>query len=331
MNHARSGTVLILVAGIAAIIATVASAFLLRMRADIEEMAIAEREAQARIMLIAACTYVQEASRLGYDVGAPAGKHREAFGWLDVRDGAIGPRGEDWSAPVGFDPFFNATAVEDRDGDGSADRPAWPAVRGVARCPMFVHERPPYATELTTAYNPIAAAGPDFGMPYLLTPDPLSVIKPPEPDAKARAWAGDALPRANSTGLSWFRVRREDAATFVVTCGAGATQGFIDWDEVRGLGATAVFGGDRVAFDRLLAAETRTWYRIEWSAAVAPSEVHNIANALNTGSVVDQYISFPMNTSDVPQDKAMRSQAHCINMGGTIRWVQRLRQPPTHW
>ncbi len=332
MSRARSGTVLIMVAGIAAIMATIASAFLIRMRSDVEEMGIAEREAQARIMLIAACSYVQEGSRIGYDVGAPTGKHREAFGWIDVRDGLAGPRGEDWSAPSGYDPFFKVADVEDRDGDGAADRPAWPAVRGVARCPMHVLERPPYATELTTAYNPIpAVAGPDFGIPYLLAPDPRSVIQAPTPNAKALAWSGDPKPRANSTGLAWFRVRREDAATFVVTCGAGATQGFMDWDEVRGMFATELFGGDQVVFEQMRAAETRAWYRFEWSAAVAPSEVHNVANALNGGSPVDQYVSFPMNTSDVPQGKPMRSQAHCINMGGTIRWVQRLRQAPTHW
>ena len=54
---ARRGALLILVAGIAALMVALSVAFLTRMRADAEENAMVVREAQARLMLVAACSY----------------------------------------------------------------------------------------------------------------------------------------------------------------------------------------------------------------------------------------------------------------------------------
>ena len=63
----RGGTILIIVAGICALLASLTVAFLARSRSSIEETVAFEAEVQARLMLVAACMYVCEASRLGYE------------------------------------------------------------------------------------------------------------------------------------------------------------------------------------------------------------------------------------------------------------------------
>jgi hypothetical protein len=105
----RQGTILIIVAGVSALLAALALAFLARMRSDTEESQYLLQHAQAKIMLAAACNYVQETSRLGWDrypfptaanPSPPAPStptvdglniHEEAFGWVDVRTGETGP------------------------------------------------------------------------------------------------------------------------------------------------------------------------------------------------------------------------------------------------
>jgi hypothetical protein len=328
----RSGTVLILVAGISALLASLAVAFLVRQRASSEESSAFERDIQARIMLIAGCNYVQETSRIGYDVDGTDPWHREAFGWVDVRtlDSAGAPvpgpncRG---ALPTDIVPLFDATLQEVSGLHGqSKDRPWWPAVGGVARCPMYVMERPPYAVQLTAAYNPIVTdqASPLFGKPYQTHPDPMPVVQNPGV-ARADYLNGLPNPRSNSIDRAWFRVYRDGPADFVITCGSGGTAGFARWEEVVGAGpeARAQFGDDRALFDLLLDQETRLWYRVEWSASVAAPNVHNIKNAWVDE---DQYMSFPMNTS-----QSFRSQSHPKNMGGTFRYVERLRTAPTRY
>ncbi len=322
MTSNRRGTILILIVGIAAIIVGVAIAFLARMRTDAEDMRLVWCEAQARIMLIAACSYVQEASRLGWDDPTTPG-HEEAFGWIDVRDGKRGPK-------------VVAT--------GSDNDSAFP-IDHVARCAMHVLERPPAAVQLTTSYNPIrtpvspdpAALGdPLFGRPYLRQPDPQPVVANGWPATVTDAGFGDFLRgdrriRPATAGLAWFRCRRDGDATFVVTCGAGGTLGFRDWNEVTVDGATATFMGQRQMFDDLRRNETIRWYLIEWSPAIAPSDYHHFNNSLMTAP--DHYNQFPMNNSHgwSGGSDARRGPGHHKNMGGTISWVQRLREEPTHW
>lgn len=107
--------------------------------------------------------------------------------------------------------------------------------------------------------------------------------------------AGDSRPRAGSNRAAWFRVYRElpsdhdgngvpwydtvnlngDSATppngsvFIITCGAGGTQGFRDWNEVvadlGSTGASEVFY-DEATFWDIRRDETLLWYRAEWTA-----------------------------------------------------------------
>ncbi|MFT3766290.1 MAG: hypothetical protein QM820_12385 [Minicystis sp.] len=101
----RRGSILIIVSGLAAVLLVMSLTFLVRMRADGRESLLVLQEAQAHVMLQAALNYVQESSRLGWDVPesgdddlpAPAmpfvpDEHEEAFGWNDVRDGSAGPK-----------------------------------------------------------------------------------------------------------------------------------------------------------------------------------------------------------------------------------------------
>lgn len=331
----RRGAVLIVVAALSALLATIALAFIIRQRSSSEESLQMEQDVQARIMLIAACTYIQEAGRIGYDDGADP-FHREAFGWIDVR--AVDPTGAPvmgpacrGTTPSTVVPLYDAILREISGKNGlSIDRPSWPALYAVARCPMYVMERPPYAVQLTAAYNPIASdpASPAFGRPYLTSPDPLPVVARPmsSPTALNDYLTGDTRARANSDGRAWFRVYRDGPDTFVITCGAGGSGGFNNWNEVLGAGAGALFSNDSGLFYTLLSQEVRLWYRVQWSAAVATPEVHNIKNAWADNAPDDYYVSFPMNSS-----QSIRSQSHCKNMGGTFRYIERLRFQPTNY
>ncbi|HYE07567.1 MAG TPA: hypothetical protein VEL07_18765 [Planctomycetota bacterium] len=316
--HPRRGAILLVVAGGSALIAALAMAFLVRMRSAAEETRLVADEAQARIMLLAACSYVLEGSRLGYDVDPDARPkpdgHIEAFGWIDVRDGAIGPR--------------------DQIGRQLWTAGAWPAVGATARCPMHAWTRPPYAISPTVAPNAIATrdpSSPDFGRPYLRHPDPLPMVANGWPGAVSdAAWddfaAGDPRPRGGTTGLAWFRCHRESPARFVLTCGAGATQGFRSWLEVQAAGAEATFADDQALFDDLRANERLLWYRVEWSAAVTVNNYHSIDYHVGQSG---HYYLIAVNGSLGNGDT--RSQMRAPNPVGTIRWVERLAGEPAIW
>lgn len=316
----RRGSLLIIVAGLAALVASLVLAFLARSRMSAEGSLSTIRAAQARMMLQAGCSYVLEGSRIGWDlVGTSA--HEEAYGWVDVRDGQVGPKTLDYDGDGDFDPLWRATLVEDGDGDGAVDRPAWPAIGGVARCPMEVLRRPPYAISLAAAPNPIISdpLHPHFGLPLLRNPDP-------QPAYPGMTWTefrdGDPEVTEASRNLSWFRIHRDGPATFVITCGAGASKGFRDWDEVVGAGATGQFAGDRELFEKeILGNEVRLWYRIEWSPAVNPG-----ADVSGPADVAQWPVLASINNNRSNAPYTTRK-----NQGGTIQWIQRLRHPPVDW
>ncbi|MBA3936723.1 MAG: hypothetical protein H0X38_04620 [Planctomycetes bacterium] len=342
----RQGTILILIAGISALLVTLAAAFLAHMRSDAEEMKAVMRESQARIMLLAACNWLQEASRIGWETTPTTGTspHEETFGWIDVRDGKLGPK-------------FLA--------DGLDDESRFP--RGTAkRFPMYVMERPPCATQLTVAYNPIrtpispnpvATGDALFGMPLLTNPDPQPVVangwtstdlgssvsptlSVTENGVTRINWdaflAGDKRPRGNSLGMSWFRLFRDGPATFVVTCGGGGTMGFRlqDWNSGAPLtGMTAAdraqFGDDYETFRAIDAAEVRLFYRVEWNAACASMDYHMLYHSV--GRDQDHYAIWPPNASHTQGVTEYRTSSHANNQGGSILWTQRLRTEPTNW
>ena len=348
----RSGTILIIVAGISALLASLSITFLLRIREGAQASELVSQETQARIMLHAGCAYILECSRIGYgpgrdDARRPAGPavagfvstpanglaHREAFGWIDVRE----------SDGIGF-PEPGLPGPRDQRGERIATTPGkWPDVGGVVMCPMYRWQRPPYAITPMVAANPIISgddrrADPRWGLPLLSNPDPMPTVANGWPAAiNQGAWSdhvsGDPSPVAGSANQSWFRVRRSGPATFIITCGAGGTQGFKDWDEVRLTGAaripgapggTELFNDDPALFESIRTSELRNWYEVRWSAAVRPLDFR-YEEAMWWGTWLQNsfaYRVYPVNGSQYTGWG--RSNRYNPNPMGTLSYVQRL-------
>ncbi len=343
----RRGTILILVAGITALLASLAIAFLARMRSDAEEGMLLWREAQARVMLNAGLMYVQETSRIGWGLRSSGEiTPREAFGWIDVRDGGVGPRDVTGQRMLATDP---SAAVNDAqaspDGTGSAGA-YFPVTGGrAARCPMYVMERPPYATAVTFAYNPMLPdAACTQGYATLIRfkqadPQPaVTLTGDMDASGMARFTAGDQRPRTSSLDLAWFRVYRMtradcqahrdlngrqaaltwSPAIFTITCGAGATGGYRSWSEVTDDNQQERFNGDPAFFAQLQAQETRLFFAAEWSPAAG-------------GNVGEHY------SDDAPADESTMAswngsyRTHSYNFGGSFRWIERLSVEPSNW
>ncbi|HYE05093.1 MAG TPA: hypothetical protein VEL07_06155 [Planctomycetota bacterium] len=302
----RSGTILIIVAGLSAVLAAMTVALLARVRGDAEESRGWLAEVQARAMLTAGLEYVCETARIGWDDPAtPAAE--EAFGWIDVRDGGIGPR------------TANGRPVRARDGTAAFDLvtglgDAFPAIGRVARCPMRVQRRPPWAMANGMVVNAMTR---DPSLPW------SAIIAHPRPDPQPEVatWAefaaGDPQPVAGTDGVAWFRVLREDVATFVVTCGAGATRGYAGWNEVQADSAEASFGG-RDAFEELRRDESRLHFRCAWSAAVG-------------GNSSMHYLDHAYHLNAISSPDAAHTGGRSVQMVGTIRWIQRLMAEPDRW
>jgi hypothetical protein len=285
-------------------------------------------------MLVAGLNYIQEAARLGWDNPTTA-IHEEGYGWIDVRDGQLGPKTTSNNPNTGRLP-----QVRPELGPASVNFPIGKA----ARFPMYVWERPPCAVALTHAHNPMQTdpTRADFGLPYLRYPDPQPVVSngwmkngnagavhanffgdpTQQVSSKKNEYLfGDATPRMNSVGLSWFRVYRKGPATFIVTCGAGGTAGHRAWN-IMTTNEKAAFGNDDNLWSNLRAQEILMWFEAEWSPAVGGATYQCIDNEQRP----DHYQWRPFNTTHESQ-----SQTHARNMVGTFRYIQRLRYEPDDW
>jgi hypothetical protein len=382
-TQSRSGTILIIVAGISALMASLALTFIINARADVEEIEVTVRDAQARIMLVAACSYIMEASRIGWepmnppidDTKAPtpvSTEHVEAFGWIDVRDGGLGPRIETGGIT---DADRIDTTLENKYNNGvryrvlDSNRNPRPIDKGPAdsqggqkfpigvarRFPMHVLTRPPFAISPRVAENPVNLDAPDNGRSYLRNPDPKPAVVTSTKVSNSVSggvdwtygtaneydqWAkGDTIGligsginrkhvfslRQDSVGKSWFRLLREKSgASFIVTCGAGGTLGYRDWNEVGT--DQPLFLSDPRFFEALRNSEVRLWYRVEWNAATAVPDMqflqHLREHAFEVGGVAFRGGAAYMDYS---------GQWRGPNMGGTIQMIQRLVHEPTTW
>ncbi len=265
----RRGTTLVIVLGIAAMLLVLAIASFARMRSDGEEANLVLRDAQARVMLTAACQYLQETSRIGWQDPDRDDRDVECFGWTDVRDGSIGPRGprgDDGKLPV--PPWWTASRYpEDDDGDANDayeydedDLPPrgvrrWPCPGSTMRGECFVPVRTPYAVRPMHAGNPVFApegsGSEDWGAALSFANTHGVGMYDPQPvsDDWDAFRAGNREARPATTNLAWFRCYRElpsdhDAdgkpwfdhvpltghGAFIVACGAGGTLGYRFWD-----------------------------------------------------------------------------------------------------
>lgn len=166
---------LLLITGLVSILAVLAAVFLLRTREDASAAQPLVREAQARIMLSAACLYLLESSRMGW--GSPG------HGWVDNRNGSIGPRpprsstaGDipqpTWWRTGGY-PFddsegstpsippkvpwddYGYTQIDPAGGNDNKRIDYWPHPGGACRCEMARWLLPPYATTAHFTMNPV--------------------------------------------------------------------------------------------------------------------------------------------------------------------------------
>ncbi|MDA3959759.1 MAG: hypothetical protein PF961_03140 [Planctomycetota bacterium] len=368
-NHHRGGFLLIVVLAFMVLSAVLAIAFVTRARSASANVAVSLQQAQARVMLSAACSYICEASRVGWDLSAYSNPtwsqrypsvndpndpnnliHERSYGWVDVRDGQLGPKTKDYDGDGAFDLRYSNALSIDSSNDGSADRPAWPAVGSVCIAPMERLQRPPYAISQDVAPNAISTdpSDPLFGVPVLRKPDPVPLGFDAS-DTVAQRWdqhrQGDVSIDPASSGLAWFRIFRDGPATFTITVGAGGSRGYRDWDEVCGLNAENEFGGDQGLFDLQVAQEVRLWYRVEWSPAVGGVDVRYLMKAYDSTAESEKpkHYTFPTrkrhgpineypNIAPVPASRARVPTAApwvtTVNQGGTIAWVQRLHTPP---
>ena len=312
--------------------AALAVTFLANARADVEEMEVTTRDTQARIMLVAACSYVLEASRLGWEpmstpTTAASKEHVEGHGWIDVRDGGLGPRANTGvitqadrdASPNPVDPSM-ASGTYGALAQGGQKFP----IGEPRRFPMHVMKQPPFAISMRVAENPVNPAAPDSGRSYLRNPDPQ-----PAPAADFTAWVkGDKAPVQNSFGKSWFRILREKTgATFIVTCGAGGTLGYRTWSDVLAGGDAQIFANDKSLFETEQAREVRLWYRIEWNAATTGIEMNYLAEGTEHWFRVSTMCYRGGNGDNTWYS----GQYMGPNMGGTIQLIQRLRMEPTNW
>ena len=347
----RSGTILIIVAGISALLASLALTFLVRNQNEANESNAFVQKAQARIMLVAACSYIQESSRIGWDAkNNQSSVHLETYGWIDVRDGFLGPKpfSESPASPIPTTAIRPTPYLLSGSGKDSREQANRTLSSGIPigepkRFPMYALKQPPYAIQSRVGYNRINqnSASPDYLQSYLRYPDPQPVTdnnwkqdqNSPGGTVLSTNFAswetGDATPRHQSLGLSWFRLLREpNGSTFLVTCGAGNTMGYRNWSEIQNdpnpEGRT-MFPSAEV-FRLYIQCETRLWYRVEWSPAIMAIDNHLL---WHHGGTDDHYEQFPMNLSVRNGDPWGQLVHH--NMGGTIPMIERLRTEPANW
>ena len=278
----RRGSLLIVVVGVASLLAVTATAALLRVQSDARANRIVMQEAQCRLALTAALHFLLETSRLGHH------DSEEAYGWVDIRDGLPGPR----------------TASVTSIGGGN-----WPALGSTLRADLYAKERPPYAIEQNPAPAAVNFEVDRSAMKTFLEREGSGVdwdttsntelnsiwssavsgprnemLETPRPavDAWSDFIAGDNTPRAASLGRGWFRIYREPqdwslngpvftdssrgagdflpGSTFIVTVGAGASRGFRNWAEAN----TSGLFPSQAVFDRIRAAERIMRFRVRW-------------------------------------------------------------------
>lgn len=192
----RRGAILVIVAGLASILLALCVTFMLRMRTDGESMRIVVADGQARLMYHAALMYIQEGARLGWG-------DDETFGWTDVRDGSLGPKGPRvggaplpaptwWNYPISYIP-------KPQDSDlPPAHLRRWPCPGSVIRAPMGVPVLPPYAIQMNLHANPVfpPSTAPAYGTPGWETAWTGSSENWP------RAWANEIFsPAAGAVGM----------------------------------------------------------------------------------------------------------------------------------
>ncbi|MBA3684807.1 MAG: hypothetical protein H0W72_06145 [Planctomycetes bacterium] len=277
----RRGSLLIIVSGMCAVLASLAIAFLSRARSDIDEAALAVREAQSRIMLSAACCYILEA--------APAATHDPVSTSFFPGFGALGSN----ARLIGRFPMHALTLPPHA---VSAKRVYRPYDGWRPYDPYFLPAFRRDPTVYQTVANPLFDASSSISPsnPDVVVASEARPAIPVTYNHSGAAPTSIAVPTTRTMNMAWFRVYYPgDSSTpatvphgyrqgqvaykfdgseqtlaakarFIVTCGSGASLGFRDWAEI-GTADRALFGNDPATFATILAGETRLWFAIEWT------------------------------------------------------------------
>ncbi len=307
-KNRRQGTVLIVVAGICALLAMLALAFLARMRSDSQEGQLLLEETRARVMFASALQYISETARIGWDDPKTPEKE-EAFGWLDIRNGLPGPR----------DRFGNL--LFETDDTLTCKGTKWPAIGSYMICNARLWRRPPTAVSQRVAANPIVHE-PAVRWEKLVNytnPDPM-----PMADNFEAFVAGDSSQVPGTDAPCWFRVYRKAPAVFIVSCGGGTSRGHKNWSEVQSSPDKGIWYSQQ-EWAMARANEPMLWYEVAWSPAVGPTSPGYIyASGHNNLNIKPATISKFFGGQ--PEDQQNRR-----NLSGTFLYRQRLQSEPDRW
>lgn len=363
----RRGSMLILSAGLASVLASIAAAFLIRMKTEKEESSRIVADAQARIMFTAACCYILESA-------PPELTPRNAVSRGDQVLGRYFSRWSAWS------------------GSG----------RLIGRFPMAVPALTRHAVDYTTIYDPdVTHLGggtsstekandltttvtdalyrlewDDRGTnrrPTTWRPDPILYAAESSTGIRATAQfpgiaypsAGatwNPTPRADSVNMSWFRVywlsysdslsepykgapwptapsayTKRATARFIITCGSGASQGFRDWAEVLAANAQDLFYNDPNAFSDVIANESRLYYEVDWQTVDVSMRTESVpfdpgpsyAKMADPQSIAEYYGTPSDETAKDCRAYSLSLTTDAFRYFGEIVAIRRILAPPS--
>jgi hypothetical protein len=263
----RRGSLLIIVSGLCTLLAILAVTFLSRARTDIDEADNLARQAQARIMLSAACCYLLEAAPAAHhDPVQPGDQFFPGFGTLSGTPRLIGrfpmhslilppraiPHGCVFQQFNGFRPFRSR------------------------------QDPTTYQTVANPFFNPALPVG-NSNWDYAEATNETTIRSASPTYSDASKPNAVNIPSQSSINTAWFRIYYKGEyssgtvnydgrappgtlaarATFMATCGAGASLGYRDWAEVPA--ADRTYFGDAATFNAIAASESRMWFEVSWS------------------------------------------------------------------
>ena len=125
-------------------------------------------------------------------------------------------------------------------------------------------------------------------------------------------------------------MREKTGASFIVTCGAGGTLGYRDWQEVQAGLDTQLFGNDPQLFESMRTSEIRLWYRVEWNAATTGIEMNYLREHEEHSFRVSTMTFVGGGAGGYGNNSGNNYAGQYMgpNMGGTIQMIQRLRDEP---
>jgi hypothetical protein len=182
-------------------------------------------------------------------------------------------------------------------------------------------KRPPTAISANVAPNPIRHQ-PSLNWQALVNfpnRDPQPAIADP-----IQFLTGDRNLLPWSENPCWFRVHRRKPGVFIITCGAGSSGGYRNWQEIQDAGEANRWNNSAM-WQAHRDQEPLFWYEVEWNAAV---------NVTSSGYMyLTDYSIVPNNVSKTFGNTGTFGADHPNkrNHMGTFLYLQRLEREPDRW